>query len=67
MIKDEDTITTHGLTRCQIYGHLFRRGVRFELAKGFYLVKPERVNLGHDLVKAYESTMDLIENSGGKD
>lgn len=66
-MTDHDTIPTHGLTRCQLYGVLFRRGVRFELRRGFYLVKPERVDLGHDMVAAYEATMHLSESSGGKD
>lgn len=66
-MTDHDTMATHGLTRCQIYGALFRRGVRFDMARGFYLVKPEKTELGHDLVKAYEDTMHLPESSGGKD
>jgi len=66
-VTNEDTIPKYGLTRCQIYGHLFRRGVRFEMARGFFLVKPEKVELGGDLVDAYEKTMHLTESSGGKD
>lgn len=57
----------HGLTPVQMYGRLFRRGVRFDLARGFYLVKPERVGLGHDMITAYKATMHLPESSGGKD
>lgn len=57
----------HGLTPTQIYGHLFRRGVRFEMAKGFYLVKPEKLDLGQDMIAAYEATRPLPESSGGKD
>lgn len=57
----------HGLTPVQIYGHLFRRGVRFSMSRGFSLVKPERIDLGHDMVAAYEATMHLPESSGGKD
>ncbi len=64
-MTDQDTIPTHGLTRCQIYGCLFRRGVRFFMARGFFLVKPEKIDLGHDLVAAYENTMHLEEASGG--
>ncbi len=66
-MSGNEVIEAHGLTPVQIYGFLFRRGVRFEMARGFYLVKPERVDLGHDLVVAYEATMDLPESSGGKD
>lgn len=66
-MTDHDTIPTHGLTRCQIYGHLFRRGVQFSMSKGFSLVKPERIDLGHDIVAAYEATMRLRESSGGKE
>lgn len=66
-MTNEDTVKEYGLTRVQIYGHLFRRGVRFELARGFYLIKPEKVDLGHDMLKAYDATMHLQENSGGKD
>lgn len=66
-MTDHDTLPTHGLTRCQIYGFIFRRGVRFSMARGFFLIKPEKIDLGHDLVAAYEATMDLPESSGGKD
>ena len=66
-MTNEDTIPTHGLTRCQIYGSLFRRGVRFDMARGFCLIKPEKVELGQDMIAAYEATKHLPENSGGKD
>lgn len=66
-MTDHDTIPAYGKTRVEIYGHLFRRGVRFELARGFYLVKPEKIDLGQDMIAAYEATMGLQENSGGKD
>lgn len=66
-MTDHDTLSTHGLTRCQIYGVIFRRGVRFELGRGFYLIKPEKIDLGHDMVRAYEKTMHMPETSSGRD
>lgn len=68
-MTDHDTITTHGLTRCQIYGVLFRRGVRHaRMGVGYYYKGDHgRVDLGNDMLAAYEATMDLPELSGGKD
>ena len=66
-MTNEDTIPTYGKTWVEIYGHLFRRGVRFDMARGFYLIKPEKVELGQDMIAAYEATKHLPENSGGKD
>ena len=66
-MTNDDTVPTHGKTRVEIYGYLFRRGVRFDMARGFYLIKPEKVELGQDLIVAYEATKHLPENSGGKD
>ena len=53
------------LTKCQMYGHIFRRRVRYTMAKGF--VHKDMGELGHDLVAVYEATRHLPENSGGKD
>lgn len=66
-MTNDDTIPAHGKTKVEIYGYLFRRGVRFDMARGFYLIKPEKIELGHDMIAAYEATVHLPENSGGKD
>lgn len=68
-MKDRDTITTHGLTLCQIYGVLFRRGVRHAAMGRGYYYKGEngRVDLGDDMLEAYDKTMHLVETSGGRD
>jgi len=66
-MTDHDTVPTHGLTRCEIYACLFRRGVRFGLDRGFYVVKPEKIDLGHDMIAAYDATMDRQESSAGGD
>lgn len=66
-MTNDDTVPVYGKTRVELYGYLFRRGVRFSLGRGFFLIKPEKLDLGHDLVAAYTATMGLEENSGGKD
>jgi hypothetical protein len=68
-MKDQDTLPTHGLTLCQIYGVLFRRGVRHAGMGVGYYYKGEngKVDLGNDMLKAYEITTHLQETSGGRD
>lgn len=66
-MRNEDTISEYGLTRCEIYGALFRRGVKHSHGQGYYLVRPVRRDLGHDMLAAYRMTMDVPEGSGGKD
>ena len=64
-----NAVTKYGLTPCQIYGVLFRRGVRHACMGVGYYYKGEtgRVALGDDMLKAYEATTHLQETSGGKD
>ena len=60
-------IPKYGLTPVEIYGALFRRGVRHAvMGKGYYTTKP-RVDLGDDMLIAYELTIDVVETSGGRD
>ena len=68
-MTDQDTVPEYGLTRCQIYGRLFRRGVRHgRMGRGWYY-KSEvgRVDLGDDMLEVYEKTAHLKETSGGRD
>ena len=58
--------TNHNtLTKCQMYGEIFRRRVQYTMGKGF--THKDLGELGHDLVAVYEATRRLPENSGGKD
>jgi hypothetical protein len=68
-MTDGDTIPKYGMTRVQLYGCLFRRGVRHAAMGVGYYYRGEsgRVELGDDMLAAYEATMHLHEQSGGRD
>jgi len=57
--------STNDLTPCEMYGAIFRRGVRYTMTKGF--IHTDMGELGQNLVAVYEATMHLPENSVGRD
>jgi hypothetical protein len=68
-MTDQDTVPKYGLTRCQLYGICFRRGIRHAAMGVGYYYRGEsgRVDLGDDMLEAYEATAHLPEQSGGRD
>ena len=66
---NNSTVEKYGLTQTEIYGRLFRRGIRHAAMGVGYYYRGEsgRVDLGDCMIEAYEATAHLPELSGGKD